>query len=180
MLAWDREENLLRRPIARRVEHQELALARIDRERLVADQPRHLVGEKAGAVDEHLGVRRTAVWRAERHARLDRGEPEADLKLCALTLGLGCERARVHDRVGHRLAGHLQRLLVWAVDHHAVALGARHESLDPPAVAVHHGAAAQHRDAEPVEQRFACPGGRQYQLGFELSRDRIEPGVKDS
>jgi hypothetical protein len=42
-----------------------------------------------------------------------------------------------------------------------------------------HGTAAQHRDAELVEDRVAQRGGAQDQLGLELARRRVEARVQD-
>ena len=168
-------------PLERALEHEELALARVDLEAVVAGQARDLVGEQAGAVHRDPAPHPTDLQAARGPA--DRGDPLAQPQLGAAVLRRRRQRARVGDRVGHRLARHVERAVRVALHFDAVGRGVGGERRDLRALGVvaraQRGAAADHRDAERLEHRVAQLRRAQDQLGLELPRAGVEAGVQD-
>ena len=114
---------------------------------------------------------------------LEPGNAEARSHLRAVALRRGRKPERVRHRVGHGLAGNLERAVVAHSRLDPVPPRVRREGLHSLPVAgrprSQQRAAAQHRHAERVEHGIAEDGRAQDQLGLELARRRVEAGVED-
>ena len=106
-----RQQDPLERLARRRLEDQELALARIDLERLVAGESRHAAGTEPRAVDDEPGDQGPPpAWGQHDPAPISDPaiDPKAGVKLGAVALGGSRELERERDGVGDRLAGDLE------------------------------------------------------------------------
>ena len=158
------------------VEHEELALARVDLEAVVARQPGDLVGEQAGAVDRDAAARRRRP-RGRRRSGAARSPAPPRPHLGAAGLRGGGQRARVGDRVGHRLARDVERAVGCSCDLDAVGRGVGGERGHLRALGVvaraQRRAAADDRDAERLEHRVA-----QLRPSAGSARVSSSPGVE--
>ena len=161
----------------RRVEDEELALARVDPEAVVAGQARDLVGAQAGAVDGGARARLAARRRDARppavaRTRVDRGRrcaPRRRAPRRAPRARACRRRGRSRPRPGPRATPSARR-----ADVDAVARGVRASARDRRALAVvaraQQRAAAQHRHAERVEHGSRSAAERR------ISRVSSSPG----
>ena len=142
---------------ARWVEHQELPLAGIDLERVVARQARDRVRMKSGAVHHQAGAYAFSRGALQYEATLiapHGGHPEAGPQLRAVTPGRQREGERVRDRVGDRFSRHLQRAVLAEQHLDAVALRVRGQRSHHVAARVARAQArpaTQHRHTEGAE-----------------------------
>ena len=186
-LRRDRQQDALERTAAGRIEGEELALAREDREALVARQPGDVVGMQAGAVDRDAARHRVPGRELQREpaARAaDRLDARAGADLRATGRSGQRERARVGDRVGDRLPGHVERAVVAQRDIDPVDPRGRRERGDAARlllVARREGrAAAQDGYAGVLDDGVAQRRRAQDQRGLELPGRRVEPRVEDA
>ena len=175
-LGGNRQQDALER--RRRVEDEELALARIDLEGVVARQPRDLVGVEPRAVHRDLRGHGLAarLGQADRPAGpLERRDPKARYgPRRRSACGRRGEREGERDRVGHRLTraprgrrpapGCTSTPFASAWSRMAATVARSSSSVGDD-----HGAAAQHRDAELVQDRVAQRGRSQDEPGLELA-----------
>ena len=180
--ARHRQQDPLERLAAGRLEDEELALARVDREALVAGEPRDLVGAQAGAVDRHAAAQHG------RRPRCRSGKPVAararspSTRRAGAQLGAGRDRGAdqrpgVGDRVGDRLARDLERAVVAERRVDAVAPRAIGQRRDRARLAPSPGAHAAPRSGSPARRAARAPASgaarrAQDQLGLQLARRR--------
>ena len=157
-----RQVDTIERFAAWRVEDEELALTRVDLEALVTGHPRDLVGAEPGAVDRDIAAELLAAGEGQRQARVLLGnalDPGFGSQLGAAAHGRPRQRQGVGDRIGDRLARHLERAVVAQVDPDAVRTRSLGDAGDGRRVLLvsrrQHGAAMNRGDAELLEHGAA-------------------------
>jgi hypothetical protein len=176
-LRGDGQQDAVEEGPAGQLEDEELALARVDLEGVVADEPGDGVGVQSGSVDRHRAGEAFPVSEVQGQAvgvLVDAGDTGVGADGGAGADGGVGHGEGVGDGVGDGFAGDEERAVLLAhLDGHAVAAGIPGERDDGLAfgggAGEEFGAAAHHRDVEGVEDGVAQGRGAQDQVGLSSS-----------